>query len=131
MDGDVRVDEFVVGGRDPGKPGRSYDSRKKKAVCAVQLTGEGKVKRMHIKKIEDFSSKSLLGIFERHVDKGARVTTDEWKGYGPIGGRHGYSIAQVPSNGGLNFKALHTMVHQVKSWIRTVFSWVSAKHIEP
>jgi len=130
MDGEVHVDEFVVGGRDSGKPGRSYDSRKKKAVCAVQMTGDGKVKRMYIKKIEDFSSRSLLGIFERHVDKGARVTTDEWKGYRPIGTMHGYSIGQIPSNGGMNFKALHTMVHQVKSWIRTVFSWVSAKHID-
>jgi len=53
MDGEVHVDEFVVGGRDSGKPGRSYDSRKKKAVCVVQLTGDGKVKRMYVKKIED------------------------------------------------------------------------------
>jgi len=43
-----------------------------------------------------------------------------------VGGRG----VQVPSNGGLNFRALHTMVHQVKSWIRTVFFWLSAKHIE-
>jgi len=62
MDGEVYVDEFVVGGRDPGRPGRSYDGRKKKAVCALQLTGDGKVKRLYIKKINDFSSKSLLGI---------------------------------------------------------------------
>jgi len=39
------------------------------------------------------------------------VVTDGWKGYGPIGARHGYSIGQIRSNGGLNFKALHTMVH--------------------
>jgi len=130
MDGEVHVDEFVVGGRDAGKPGRSYDSRKKKAVCAVQLTGEGKVKRMYAKRIDDFSSKSLLGIFEKHISNEADVATDEWKGYGPIARKHGYSIRQLPSNGGLNFKALHTMVHQVKSWIRTVFSWVIAKHID-
>jgi len=130
MDGEVHVDEFVVGGKDPGKPGRSYGTNKKKAVCAVQLTEKGKVRRMYIRKIEDFSSKSLLDIFERHIDKGARVMTDDWKGYLPISGKHGYAIEQVPSNKGLNFKALHTMVHQVKSWIRTVFSWVSAKHID-
>jgi len=130
MDGDVHIDEFVVDGRDPGKPGRSYDSRKKKAVCAVQLTPDGRVGRMYIKRVNDFSSKSLTNIFERHIDRGARVRTDEWKGYVPIAAKHGYSIVQVPSSGGLNFRALHTMVHQVKSWIRTVFSWVSSKHIE-
>jgi len=130
MDGEVHVDEFVVGGREEGRPGRSYDTKKKKAVCAVQLTEAGRVKRMYARKIDDFSSKSLRSIFERHIDRGAKVVTDDWKGYGPIARKHGYAIEQLPSNKGLNFKALHTMVHQVKSWLRTVFSWVSAKHIE-
>jgi len=34
MDGSVHIDEFVLGGREEGKVGRSYDSKKKKAVCA-------------------------------------------------------------------------------------------------
>ena len=38
MDGDVHVDEFVLGGHDTGKVGRSYHSKKKKAITAVQLT---------------------------------------------------------------------------------------------
>ena len=29
----------------------------------------------------------------------------------------------------MNFKALHTMIHQVKSWIRTTYSWVSDYNI--
>ena len=40
-----------------------------------------------------------------------------------------YNIVQVESNGGPNFKALHTMTHQVKSWIRTTYSWVSEFNI--
>jgi len=84
MDGTVHVDEFVVGGKEDGKPGRSYDSRKKKSACAVELTEEGKVKRFYIQKINDFSSKSLRAIFEKHIAVKANVTTDEWKGYRPI-----------------------------------------------
>jgi hypothetical protein len=45
MKGVVNVDEYVVGSYQEGKPGRSYDSNKKKAVCAVELTNDGKVKR--------------------------------------------------------------------------------------
>ena len=52
-----------------------------------------------------------------------RVTTDKWRGYRPIS--KAYDITQIESNRGLNFKALHTMIHQVKSWIRTTYSWVS------
>jgi transposase-like protein len=127
MDGNVHVDEFVVGGREEGKPGRSYDSRKKKVVCAVQLTDGGKVRRFYALKIKDFSSASLAGIFDKHICTKAKITTDEWRGYGPIA--KNYSISQIPSNKGMNFKALHTMIHQVKSWIRTTYSWVSEKHI--
>lgn len=36
MDGNVHVDEFVIGGKEKGKVGSSYDSNKKKIVCAVE-----------------------------------------------------------------------------------------------
>lgn len=127
MDGEVHVDEFVVGGKETGKQGRSYSSKKKKAVCAVQLTEGGKVKRFYSIKIDDFSTISLQTIFDKHISKEANITTDEWRGYKPLA--KSYQIEQIPSMDGLNFKALHTMIHQVKSWIRTTYSWVSEKHI--
>lgn len=123
MDGEVHVDEFVLGGRDSGKTGRSYDGKKKKAVTAVQLTKDGKVKRMYAMKIENFSAQSLQYIFVNHISREAKVTTDKWRGYRPIA--KAFNITQIESNSGLNFKALHTMIHQVKSWIRTTYSWVS------
>ena len=127
VDGSVHIDEFVVGGKEENKPGRSYHSKKKKAVCAVQLTDEGKVKRFYAMKIDDFSAKSLNTIFKKHVSIDAKITTDEWKGYKPLAKE--YDITQIPSKNGTNFKALHTIIHQVKSWIRTTYSWVSAKNI--
>ena len=126
--GIVHIDEFVVGGKEDGKPGRSYNAKKKKVVCAVELTDEGKVKRFYALKIENFSAKSLKNIFDKHIDKSTKVTTDEWRGYIPIAKE--YIIEQIPSNDGKNFKALHTMIHQVKSWIRTTYSWVSASNID-
>lgn len=128
MTGVVHVDEFVVGGQEEGKPGRSYNSKKKKAICAVELTEEGKVKRFYAFKIENYSAKSLKRMFDKHIDKQAKVTTDKWKGYNPIA--KDYNITQVLSNKGANFKALHTMIHQVKSWIRTIYSWVDEKNID-
>lgn len=128
MTGIVQIDEFVVGGYEQGKQGRSYNSKKKKAICAVELTPEGKVKRFYAFKIKDYSSKSLRKMFEKHIDIQANVTTDKWRGYTPIAKE--YSITQVLSNKGSNFKALHTMIHQVKSWIRTTYSWVDEKNID-
>lgn len=126
MKGLVQIDEFTVGGKEDGKQGRSYDVKKKKVVCAVELTDEGKVKRFYALKIKDFSAKSLRTIFDKHIDKSAQVITDDWKGYRPI---KDFNITQIPSNKGKNFPILHTMIHQVKSWIRTIYSWVSDSNI--
>ena len=128
MDGNVEVDEFVVGGKEKGKVGRSYDAKKKKAVCAVEYTDEGKVKRMYAMKIDNYSAKELRLLFDKHISNTAEVMTDKWKGYRPL--QEEYHIDQIESNGGLNFQKLHTMIHQVKSWIRTTYSWVSPFHID-
>ena len=123
MKGKVHVDEFVIGGKEEGKVGRSYEGNKKKIVCAVELTEDGKVKRIYSMKIENYSSKELKKIFNKHISNEAEITTDKWKGYRPL--MKDYDITQVKSDGGLNFMALHTMIHQIKSWIRTTYSWVS------
>lgn len=127
IEGIVHVDEFVVGGKEEGKVGRSYNTKKKKVVCAVELTEEGKVKRMYAMKIDNYSSKELKSIFKFHIASEATVTTDLWKGYRPL--MKEYKLTQIESAGGSNFIALHTMIHQVKSWIRTTYSWVSDAHI--
>ena len=127
MKGNVHIDEFVVGGKEEGVIGRSYNTSKKKIVCAVELTDEGKVKRMYSMKIDNYSSKELKTLFDAHISNDAKITTDGWKGYRPL--IKDYDITQIQSNGGLNFIALHTMIHQVKSWIRTTYSWVSEFNI--
>ena len=63
----------------------------------------------------------------KHISKTAQVTTDEWKGYKPI---KDFDITQIPSNNGNNFPTLHKVIHQVKSWIRGIYSWVSEFNID-
>lgn len=75
-----------------------------------------------------YSSKSLRALFNKHIDKTAKVIADKWRGYKPIS--KDYDITQIKSEGGKNFILLHTMIHQIKSWIRTTFSWVSNKNIQ-
>ncbi len=84
MDGNVEVDEFTIGGKEKGVVGRSYHTKKKKAVIAVQYTVKGKVRRMYAMKIEDYSASELQRMFDKHISKEADVTTEEWKGYRPL-----------------------------------------------
>ena len=125
---DVQVDEFVFGGKETMKQGRCKDSKKKKLIGAVELTESGKIKRVYFKKIEDYSSKSLSKIFDSHISIEAQVYTDKWTGYIPIGKR--YNIEQKYSDKGGSMKQMHTIIHQVKSWLRSVYSWVHEAHIE-
>ncbi|AJA70705.1 MULTISPECIES: IS1595-like element ISMyr1 family transposase [Myroides] len=124
----VHVDEFVVGGYEQGKPGRSYDSKKTKAVIAVELNTQSKVKRAYVKCIDDYSAKSLTTIFEQHISQDANVVTDKWRGYNPL--KKKYNITQKESDKGANFKELHVIIHQLKSWIRTVPSHIHKKYIQ-
>lgn len=117
---------FLVATR-KGKLGRSYNSSKKIVVCAVELTDNGKMKRFYTFQISDYSAKLLRKMFDKHIDKEAKITTDKWKGYNPIA--NDYDLTQILSNKGGNFKALLVMVHQVKSWIRAPYSWVSENNI--
>lgn len=128
MNENVQVDEFVVGGQEVGKQGRSYHSKKVKAVCAIQLTKKKGVKRVYIRAIDDYSSKSIRGIFDAHISKDAQVTTDGWRGYSPL--KKDYKIEQIKSEGGKNFIQMHTIIHQIKSWIRTTFAHVDKGHIQ-
>ena len=77
--------------------------------------------------IRNFQQKSLRTIFDKHISKTAQVTTDEWKGYKPI---KDFNITQKPSNDGKNFPTLHKVIHQVKSWIRGIYSWFSEFNID-
>ena len=124
----VHVDEFTVGGMEEGKPGRSYDSKKKKAVIAVELSEKQKIKRVYIKSINDYSAKSLTPIFEQHINPSAKIVTDKWRGYEPL--KEIYNIEQKYSCQGKNFKELHTVIMQVKSWLRAVPTHVSNWHIQ-
>lgn len=128
MGGTVEVDEFVIGGKETGKQGRSYDTKKAKVVCAVELTDEGKIKRGYGLIIEDYSAKPIKPLFEAHIGKGADVKTDKWTAYTKISKE--YRIVQEKSVPGKNFKAAHTIIQQIKTALRTIQTHVSKWHLQ-
>ena len=128
IDGDVQVDEFVFGGKETLKQGRSTDSKKKKLIGAISLSETGKVKRAYFKRINEYSSMSLRTIFEEHIAPEATVYTDRWTGYIPL--QKDYNIIPQYSDNGQSMKQMHTIIHQLKSWLRSVYSWVDEAHIE-
>lgn len=111
-----------------GKQGRSYDSKKKKAVIAVELSEKHKIKRVYVKSIDDYSAKSLTPIFQEHISTTAKIVTDKWRGYAPL--KVDYNIEQKFSKNASNFKELHIVILQLKSWLRAIPTHVSKWHIQ-
>ena len=125
--GQVLVDEFVYGGKEDLKQGRSNDSKKKKIVVAVEVDNKRGVKRAYFKRIDNYSSKELSKIFVSHISTDAKITTDKWKGYVPL--KKDYNITQIKSNVS-DFFEINTIIHQLKAGLRSVYSWVHDDHIE-
>ncbi len=110
------------------KQGRSYSTKKKKIIASVELTEKGNIKRVYALKINDYSSKSLGKLFEKHISTDANIDTDKWKGYRPL--MKEYNITQSLSDKGQGMPQMHIVIHQIKSWLRTIYSWVHPEHID-
>ena len=84
LNGKVEVDEFMIGGPEEKRRGRSKGD-KKLIVLAVEKVKGDKIGRAYAQVIEEASGACFRPFFEQHIDKDeARVKTDGWKGYLPL-----------------------------------------------
>jgi len=121
LEGEVHVDEFEIGTPQKGEQGRSKSDCKIRVVIALEYRN-GKAGRGYAKIIQDYSSKSLEKIFNIHISKDAKITTDGWSGYKPIMKKFPH-FEQKLSDKGQNFKMLHIQIRNFKNWLRGAHSY--------
>jgi hypothetical protein len=127
LKGTVHVDEFMVGGPEAGKRGRSKGD-KKLMVLAVEILEDG-VGRAYAEIIEHASAKELGAFLRKYISKDAMVVTDEWRGYLPLK-KEFVNLKQVPSKGGKNFNDLHIHIMNIKGWLRGIHHHCSKKRMQ-
>ncbi len=126
MVGKVYVDEFVIGGYEKGAVGRKGDSKKIKAIMAVEVTDKNRIKRVYSLKIDNYSTNELSRIFDKHISLNATVMTDEWRSYRPL--KTSYNIVQDKTT--RNNSPVNRMIQQLKSWVRGTHHSISSYHAE-
>jgi len=116
LEGQVEVDEFVVGGKEKGVKGRQHGAKKKKVVIAIEKKGKG-VSRIYAKQIDDYSKKSILPFMRQHISANADLKTDGWTAYDNISDEFPLHQQEL-SQGGSNFPSLHRCIMMLKAWLR-------------
>jgi hypothetical protein len=127
LTGLVHVDEFVIGGPEEGKKGRSK-GLKKLIVLAIEILEDG-VGRAYAEVIEHSSAIELGGFLKKYVSKDAEIISDKWKGYTPLK-KEFKNLKQVASKDGKNFKELHIHIMNIKGWLRGIHHHCSKERMQ-
>lgn len=129
LEGTIHVDEFMIGGPEEQKRGRSKGS-KKLLVVALEVLGSGSgVGRAYAEVIGHASSQELGKFLKKYVSKEARVVSDEWRGYTPLKG-YFKKLEQVSSDDGKNFKDIHIHIMNIKGWLRGIHHHCSEERMQ-
>lgn len=116
LEGVVEVDETFVGGSDENSKGRKKGN-KKLVVVAIEKKNKG-VSRFYAKVINKANAENLGGFMRSKITRSAKITTDEWTGYKPLGKEFEYMNHIKSGKKGENFPELHRVIMNFKGWLR-------------
>jgi ISXO2-like transposase domain/Transposase zinc-ribbon domain len=119
LTGCVEVDETLIGGVKPGKPGRSLDG-KALVVIAVECH-DGGPGRVRLGRIPNASADVLTDFVLDYVARGSEVRTDAWNGYNDIGRYHfKHCVTNVAASGDpahVVMPEVHRVASLLKRWL--------------
>jgi transposase-like protein len=129
LEGEVHVDEFLIGQYEVNKQGRSSDSKKRLVIVALEVLEDKGVGRAYAQVIENASGDEFRPFFDTYIKKDAKVITDEWTGYKPLKKDYPF-LEQRPSNKGANFPQLHIHIMNIQGWLRGIHHHCSKNHLQ-
>lgn len=128
LTGNVDVDEFLVGGPEEGKRGRSH-GKKRLILIALERLAEDKFGRSYMKQINRSSTKEFRPFFNKYISKDANVRTDSWSAYTPLKDEY-TKLEQIESDNGSNFRELHIQIMNFKGWLRGIHHHCSKTYMQ-
>jgi hypothetical protein len=131
LEGEVEVDECLIGGHDPNVDGRSRGKKTLVAV-AVEIRGAGSG-RLRMSVIPDASGATMNRFVCDIVTAAAVVHTDGWAGYNALA-RLGYEHERHSQNaapeGVFYLPRAHRAISNLKAWLLGTHRQVSREHLQ-
>lgn len=128
LDGEVHVDECVIGGKEKNKPGRSL-GKKSPVLMMVEVRANNKIGRVYAKTIADYKKETIYPILERKIKPEAKIITDQYPTYDKLKEKF-INAKQVKSMKGANFLEMHQQIMNMKSALRGIHHKCSEKHLQ-
>lgn len=128
LEGEVHVDECVIGGKEEKKPGRSL-GKKKPVLMIVEVRAKGKIGRVYAKRIANYQKETIYPILEGHIKSDAKVVTDAYPSYDKLNEKFAQA-KQVKSMKGANFLEMHQQIMNMKGALRGLHHKSSDKHLQ-
>ena len=128
LTGEVHIDEYVTGGPESGKPGRS-DGKKKKTLIMVEVRDDNKTGRLYCQQINNYKKETLYPIIEAKVASDAQVVTDQYPSYDKLKEKFP-EAKQIKSDKGKTFPEVHQQIMNMKGWLRGIHHQCSEKHYQ-
>jgi transposase-like protein len=126
----VETDESFFGGVEHhGKRGPGHN----KAVVLGMVERGGDVLTRHI---HGRTHQDVIPHMMKHVKRGTRIYTDDWKGYLTLTERHGFEHESVNHSakeyvrGDVHTNTIEAFWANVKRGIKGTYVWVSKKHLQ-
>lgn len=116
LNGNVNVDETIVGGYSASEPGRSLEC-KNAVLIAVEILPDGRTGNIDMEHIENFKAETLKYAIMDCVSPDAKITTDKFHSYKKLE-QEMSNIETVFSQKGSGMEELHKQIMQFKNWLR-------------
>lgn len=129
LNGTVEVDETYIGGERSGKRGRGAENKTLVAVAVEDKSNDEEenskgIGRIRLMRIPDASAESLIGFISTHVQPGACIRTDGWRGYEQLC-KNGY-IHEIVGPKELNIA--HLVTSLLKRWLLGTYQGAVKPH---
>jgi len=128
LDGEVIVDETVVGQQEEGTRGRK-NKKKKLVVIAIEKKSKG-ASRLYAKHISRASAKEIGNFMHAYISPGAIIRTDGWTAYIPLKKDFPNLTQEKSEKKGKNFALIHRVIMGFKSWLRGIHHHASFKYLQ-